>query len=235
MDEGEINKQLREQNELLKRENELLKAKIRELEARLAQYENAHTPPSLRRGRNRKISQDKNLNGNPGQKIGHKGLSRPYATPDREVEVTMDLCPNCVRSTRLRFPDLDQLSQKRRLIPGFLVWTLSGSGDIKLADLSAEKVSVMLSGSGNVILAGSETAAEFKATISGSGNIKSIDFPANDVSVKIVGSGNCWVNSVKNLVAKLAGSGNVIYRGNPLIDTSICRFRKCKERVEAIS
>jgi len=47
--EGETNKQFREQNELLRRENELLKAKIRELEARLAQYENAHTPPSLRR------------------------------------------------------------------------------------------------------------------------------------------------------------------------------------------
>ena len=66
MDEGEINRQLREQNELLKRENELLKAKIRELESRLAQYENAHTPPSLRRGRNRNIGQDKNLKGNPG-------------------------------------------------------------------------------------------------------------------------------------------------------------------------
>ena len=54
MDEGETNKQLIELVEQLRNENELLKAKIRELEARLAQYENAHTPPSLRRGRNRK-------------------------------------------------------------------------------------------------------------------------------------------------------------------------------------
>ena len=54
MDEGETIKQLREQNEQLRLEIELLKAKIRELEARLAQYENAHTPPSLRRGRNHK-------------------------------------------------------------------------------------------------------------------------------------------------------------------------------------
>jgi len=37
----------------------LLKAKISELEARLAQYENEHTPPSLRRGGNRKNDQDK--------------------------------------------------------------------------------------------------------------------------------------------------------------------------------
>ena len=104
---GQI-EQLRLENELLKaemREFELLKAKlsdyellktrIQELEAKLAQYENAHTPPSLRRGRNRKKDQDKNDKGKPGQKIGHKGVTRPYATPDRQVEVKMDRCPDC--------------------------------------------------------------------------------------------------------------------------------------------
>ena len=95
LDEGETYKQLREENDQLKRENELLKAKIIELEARLAQYENAHTPPSLRRGRNRKKDQDKSDKGKPGQKIGHKGVTRPYAKPDRQVEVTMDRCPDC--------------------------------------------------------------------------------------------------------------------------------------------
>ena len=68
MHQEEIIKQLQEQNKQLKLENELLKArvseieplkaKICELEARLAQYENAHTPPSLRRGRNRKRDQN---------------------------------------------------------------------------------------------------------------------------------------------------------------------------------
>jgi len=95
MDEGETIKQLQEQNDLIKRENELLKAKIRELEARLAQYENAHTPPSLRRGRNRKKDPDRDLKGKPGQRIGHKGVTRPYAPPDRQVKVAMDLCPDC--------------------------------------------------------------------------------------------------------------------------------------------
>ena len=93
MDEGEIIKQLRELNEQLRRENELLKAKIRELEARLARYENAHTPPSLRGGRNRKKhKEDKEK---PGQKEGHKGLTRPYAAPDSQVEITADRCPDC--------------------------------------------------------------------------------------------------------------------------------------------
>jgi len=93
MHEEETIKQLQEQNEQLRRENELLKAKISELEARLAKYENAHTPPSLRRGRNRK--KDKDNKGKPGQKIGHKGVTRPNAVPDSQVEVTADRCPDC--------------------------------------------------------------------------------------------------------------------------------------------
>jgi transposase len=93
MDEGDTIKQLIELVEQLKNENELLKAKIRELEAKLAQYENAHTPPSLRRGRNRK--KDNDNKGKPGQKIGHKGITRPCAVPDSQIEVTSDRCPDC--------------------------------------------------------------------------------------------------------------------------------------------
>lgn len=98
---------------------------------------------------------------------------------------------------------------------------ISGSGDIKFLELNSSKVSVAISGSGNVQLSGKVPAAEFKAVVSGSGNVKAIDFPANDVNVKIGGSGNCMVHAVKNLVARLAGSGNVIYRGQPLVDTAI--------------
>jgi cell division septum initiation protein DivIVA len=58
MQEEELIKQLRAENEQLKREIELLKDYIKELEARLAKYENAHTPPSLRRGRNHRKDQN---------------------------------------------------------------------------------------------------------------------------------------------------------------------------------
>ena len=95
MNEGETIEQLRKENKLLKQENELLKAKIMELESRLAQYENAHTPPSLRRGRKRQRDLDEKTNEKPGQKIGHRGITRPHATPDRQVEVRMDRCPDC--------------------------------------------------------------------------------------------------------------------------------------------
>jgi transposase len=95
MDEREVIRQLMDSNEQLRRENELLRARIKELEALLAKYENPHTPPSLRRGRNRKREQNEGEMGKPGQKIGHKGVTRPHAKPDRQVEVTADRCPDC--------------------------------------------------------------------------------------------------------------------------------------------
>ncbi len=79
----------------------MLKARIRELEARLAKYENAHTPPSLRRGRN--LKKDKTNKGKPGQKVGHKGMTRPLAIPDSQVEVTADRCPDCGSKLNLPF------------------------------------------------------------------------------------------------------------------------------------
>jgi transposase len=95
MQEEELIRQLRSENEQLKREIELLKEYIEELEARLAKYENAHTPPSLRRGRNRKTEQKGGDLGKPGRKLGHEGVTRPQASPDRQVEVIADRCPNC--------------------------------------------------------------------------------------------------------------------------------------------
>lgn len=106
---------------------------------------------------------------------------------------------------------------------------VSGSGDVKLDDLKAEKVSATVSGSGNIHLLGKQTASELKAVISGSGNVMAIDFPAGEVDVKIAGSGNCRVNAVKRLLVRLAGSGNVFYRGNPSIDSSVAGSGTVKE------
>lgn len=92
MDKDEIIRQLMEQNEQLKRENEFLRARIAELEARLAQYENAHTPPSLKRGRRPKNNVSNK--GKPGQKTGHKGVTRPLATPDSQEEIAVCRYPN---------------------------------------------------------------------------------------------------------------------------------------------
>jgi hypothetical protein len=106
---------------------------------------------------------------------------------------------------------------------------ISGSGDIKLGDLKAEKVMSALSGSGNIHLTGNQNSVDLKIAISGSGNVKAIGFPVDNVDIKISGSGNCWVNPVKKLTVRLAGSGNVVYRGNPSIDSNIAGSGKVKE------
>jgi len=95
MDEGETIRQLVKQIEQLRDEVEFLKGRIEELEARLAKYENPHTPPSLRRGGKGKRDQNECERGKPGRKIGHEGVTRPQAKPDRQVEVTADRCPDC--------------------------------------------------------------------------------------------------------------------------------------------
>ena len=50
----------------------MLKGRIKELEAKLAMYENAHTPPSLKRGGKRKKDQNKG----GGKKPGHESFDR---------------------------------------------------------------------------------------------------------------------------------------------------------------
>lgn len=95
MNNEDLIRQLLIENDQLKRENEFLKGRIAELESRLARYENAHTPPSLRRGGKRKNDLKEGSKGKPGQKEGHKGVTRPPAKPDKQVHVTRAQCPDC--------------------------------------------------------------------------------------------------------------------------------------------
>lgn len=98
---------------------------------------------------------------------------------------------------------------------------VSGSGNIKLSELTAERVKSAISGSGDIIVAGKTAAQDLSVTISGSGNFKGLDYSADDVTIKIAGSGNAGIEANKNLYVRLAGSGNVTYKGRPLIDQSI--------------
>jgi hypothetical protein len=105
---------------------------------------------------------------------------------------------------------------------------VSGSGNIRLSELSAERVKTTISGSGDIVLAGKTAAQDLSVAISGSGNFKGMSYSADDVSVKIAGSGNVDVEANKNLYVRLAGSGNVTYKGRPLIDQSIAGSGKVR-------
>jgi len=108
--------------------------------------------------------------------------------------------------------------------------TVSGSGNINIADLNSDKVKANISGSGDIVLGGGKIAQEFEGTISGSGNIKAAGYEAKRVDIKIMGSGNCSIHTNGDLYARIAGSGNVYYGGNPNLDTSIAGSGKVTNR-----
>ncbi len=89
---------------------------------------------------------------------------------------------------------------------------VSGSGDVQLP-LEAERVSVALSGSGDIGLSG--TSRELKVSVSGSGDVKAFGLTAETVKVNVAGSADVEVTATGLLEARVSGSGDVEYRGNP--------------------
>ena len=88
---------------------------------------------------------------------------------------------------------------------------LSGSGNIKMSFNKVKDVETSISGSGNIRLSGSTHSVS--AHISGSGNADCSDLVCDDASASISGSGNVKVFANKSIDAKIAGSGNVYYKG----------------------
>ncbi|WP_373516177.1 head GIN domain-containing protein [Pricia sp.] len=90
--------------------------------------------------------------------------------------------------------------------------SMSGSGDITL-DLETESLSASMSGSGDMNLSGK--TKNFDATISGSGDIKAYELIAENVEATVSGSADIKVTVNKMLKARVSGSGDISYRGNP--------------------
>lgn len=89
---------------------------------------------------------------------------------------------------------------------------MSGSGDITLA-IECDALDTSMSGSGDINLSGS--AKDFEVSISGSGDIKAYDLQADNVDATISGSADIKVTANKMLKARVSGSGDISYRGNP--------------------
>lgn len=97
--------------------------------------------------------------------------------------------------------------------------SVAGSGKMSLNDLNANKVSADVAGSGNILLFGGKPGNAEDFSIAGSGNIDALGFEAADVKVEITGSGDCKVFASQKLNASVAGSGNVHYKGNPVVES----------------
>lgn len=89
---------------------------------------------------------------------------------------------------------------------------LAGSGDIDL-ELATETVESAISGSGDIRLHGK--ASSLEAAVSGSGDMDASELQCDRADLAVSGSGNIRVNVSQELKARISGSGNVKYKGNP--------------------
>ena len=91
--------------------------------------------------------------------------------------------------------------------------SLAGSGNIKAGEVDVETLHCSMAGSGNIQVEGQ--AKEAKYSIAGSGSIKAYDCKASTVKASISGSGRMEVYASDALDAGTAGSGRILYKGNP--------------------
>lgn len=97
---------------------------------------------------------------------------------------------------------------------------VSGSGTIVLSGLNSTNANFKISGSGEVQCK-SGTVSALITDISGSGAIYTQYMLAQRADCETSGSGTTKVWVEKNLKADISGSGDVYYRGNPIVETHI--------------
>lgn len=89
---------------------------------------------------------------------------------------------------------------------------ITGSGDINVM-LKATEVQAEVRGSGDIKLSGS--TAKLDIEIIGSGDFIGYELDSQNTNVTVSGSGDAKVVAKENLAAKVNGSGNITYKGNP--------------------
>ena len=96
-----------------------------------------------------------------------------------------------------------------------LTISISGAGQVRFDDLSAEVLRFDVSGAGDGQLTGS--AADLGISISGKGKLQAQDLRATKANVSISGVGNATLWVAENLNVSISGIGKVEYWGQPLV------------------
>jgi hypothetical protein len=97
---------------------------------------------------------------------------------------------------------------------------LEGSGDLVLARLDARRLEVRLTGSGDVDVGGGTLESQ-RIVLEGSGNVRAARLDSRDTEATIAGSGTIEVAASRRLVARIDGSGDIRYRGDPAVSEAI--------------
>jgi hypothetical protein len=103
------------------------------------------------------------------------------------------------------------------LVADTLVLGVSGSGSLGLS-LTSTTVEVSLSGSGSAHLDG--RAASATVDVSGSGDLDAFGLAVRDADATVSGSGSIQLSVRDQLRGDVSGSGSIVYRGTPVVDST---------------
>ncbi len=98
-------------------------------------------------------------------------------------------------------------------VPSLRAVALNGSGSIDLHGVDVPKLDLTLPGSGTLTADGA--ADRVDVVLAGSGTVHLGGLRAADVSAVVSGSGSIFVTATRSLEATVSGSGSVIYTGSP--------------------
>jgi hypothetical protein len=98
-------------------------------------------------------------------------------------------------------------------LPSLDALVLRGAGNIDVTGIDSRSLAVVLPGSGAIKATG--TATRLDVTIVGSGTALLSGLTAQDAKAAISGSGSIMLSATRNLRATVAGTGSIIYGGNP--------------------
>lgn len=117
------------------------------------------------------------------------------------------------------------------VVPDIQMVRSNGSGQISISNfLNKPYFSASINGSGNIFM----TNASFARTvlnINGSGDVKASGCSSNETEAEIHGSGNIEITCLQKITARIYGSGNVDYWGNPVTtDVQVSGTGKVRKR-----
>jgi hypothetical protein len=96
-----------------------------------------------------------------------------------------------------------------------------GNYQLKYSLTLPSLTAVEVIGSADVDVLNPMETDEFELFLMGSGSFRGFNLRANTSLVEIVGSGDCEITSDERLEVIIEGSGNVYYKGSPILQTDI--------------
>ncbi|RTL33685.1 MAG: DUF2807 domain-containing protein [Burkholderiales bacterium] len=98
-------------------------------------------------------------------------------------------------------------------LPELPALKIKGSGDVSLMDLRQAGLEIEIEGSGDVTADGQ--VEQLEVSIAGSGDVDARELIAQRGHLSIAGSGDISAHVSQEVVARIAGSGDIVVRGNP--------------------